>query len=204
MSRHHATSHPKSVAEFPSALSGGWPAYCGGDAETEIQYLMIDRPTAVSANRPAEELDFIMIDGVRPPSRIMQARERLLLCRLYIGLIRSLHDDYGAEFAADSDSATLRTIGIYVFLRTLMCTPVHASTIARALRLPKATVNRRLQEMMKHGYVERIGNAYRVTDKVNVPDLQSKLQHRIDMIIETATELSKLRTLAAAADSGTA
>ena len=133
---------------------------------------MIDRPTAVSSKRQAEEPDFIMIDGVQPPSRIMQARERLLLCRLYISLIRSLHDDYGAEFAADSDSSTLRTIGIYVFFRTLMCTPVRASTIARALKLPKTAVNRRLQEMMKHGYVERIGNAYRVTDKVNMPGLQ--------------------------------
>jgi DNA-binding MarR family transcriptional regulator len=155
---------------------------------------MIDRPTVVPNERSAEEPDFVLIDGVQPPSRIMQARERLLLCRLYIGLIRSLHDDYGAEFAANSDSATLRTIGIYVFFRTLMCTPVRASTIAQALKLPKVTVNRRLQEMMKHGYVERIGNAYRVTDKVNVPELQSRLQRRIDMIVETAAELSRLRT----------
>jgi kynurenine formamidase len=29
---------------------------------------------------------------------------------------------------------------------------------------------------MKHGYVERVGNAYRVTDKVNIPELQKKLQ----------------------------
>ena len=155
---------------------------------------MVDCPTAVQTERSAEEPDFVLIDGVQPPSRIMQARERLLLCRLYIGLIRSLHDDYGAEFAANSNSATLRTIGIYVFFRTLMCTPVRASTIAQALKLPKVTVNRRLQEMMKHGYVERIGNAYRVTDKVNVPELQSRLQRRIDMIVETAAELSRLRT----------
>jgi hypothetical protein len=32
--------------------------------------------------------------------------------------------------------------------------------------------------MVKHGYVERVDNAYRVTDKVNIPDLQSKLQRR--------------------------
>src|ERR1700722_10585749 len=161
---------------------------------------MIDRPTAVPTERPAEEPDFIMIEGARPPSRIMQARERLLLCRLYVGLIRSLHDDYGAEFAANSDSATLRTIGIYVFLRTLMCTPVRASTIAQALKLPRTTVNRRLQEMMKHGYVERVGNAYRVTDKVNIPGLQDRLQRRIDMILQTASELSKLHASDSAAD----
>jgi hypothetical protein len=47
--------------------------------------------------------------------------------------------------------------------------------------------------MVKRGYVERVGNAYRVTDKVNVPDLQEKFQRRIDMLTDTASELSRLR-----------
>jgi hypothetical protein len=40
--------------------------------------------------------------------------------------------------------------------------------------------------------VERVGNAYRVTDKVNIPDLQNKLQRRIDMVTETAKRLAEL------------
>jgi len=136
--------------------------------------------------------DFVLVHEVQPPRRIDLARERMLMCRLYLGLIRSMSDDYGAEFAAHSDSATFRTIGIYVFLRTVMCSPVRASTIAQALRLPRVTVLRRLQEMVKHGYVERVGNAYRVTDKVNIPDLRKKLSRRIDMIVATARELSEL------------
>lgn len=67
-----------------------------------------------------------------------------------------------------------------------------ASKIANSLKLPRVTVVRRLQEMVKHGYVERVGNAYRVTDKVNVPDLKNKLQRRIDMIVDTARKLSEL------------
>jgi DNA-binding MarR family transcriptional regulator len=136
--------------------------------------------------------DFVLLDDVQPPRRIEFARERMLLCRLYIGLIRTISDDYGAEFAKHSDSATFRTIGIYVFLRTVMCSPVRASTIAHALKIPRPTVLRRLQEMVKQGYVERVGNAYRVTDKVNIPDLQRKLQQRVEIIIETAKELSRL------------
>jgi DNA-binding MarR family transcriptional regulator len=136
--------------------------------------------------------DFILLGDVQPPRRIEFARERMLLCRLYIGLIRTINDDYGAEFAKHSDSATFRTIGIYVFLRTVMCSPVRASTVAHALKIPRPTVLRSLQEMVKQGYVERVGNAYRVTDKVNIPDLQRKLQQRVEIIIETAKELSKL------------
>jgi DNA-binding IclR family transcriptional regulator len=116
----------------------------------------------------------------------------MLVSRLYLGLIRSISDDYGIEFAARSDSLAYRTIGIYVFLRTVMCSPVRASHIAHALKMPRVLVLRRLQEMVKHGYVERVGNAYRITDKVNISDLRTKLQRRIDMITETAKKLSEL------------
>jgi class 3 adenylate cyclase len=120
------------------------------------------------------------------------ARERILICRLYLGLLQTITDDYGAEFAAHSDSLAYRTISIYVFLRTVMCSPVRASQIAHALKLPRVSVVRRLEELIKHGYVERVGNAYRVTDKVNIPDLQKKLQRRIDMVAETAKRLAEV------------
>jgi hypothetical protein len=135
---------------------------------------------------------FVLADERRPPSRIELARERMLVSRLYLGLIGSISDDYGVEFTARSDSLAYRTIGIYIFLRTVMCSPVRASQIARTLKMPRVLVLRRLQEMVKHGYVERVGNAYRITDKVNIPDLGAKLQRRIDMITETARKLSEL------------
>ena len=65
----------------------------------------------------------------------------MLICRLYLGLMRTITDDYGAEFAVHS---------------------------------------------------ERVGNAYRVTDKVNIPDLQKKLQRRIEMVAETAKRLAEV------------
>jgi IclR helix-turn-helix domain len=138
--------------------------------------------------------DFVLLDDVKPPQRIELARERMLLSRLYLGLIQTMNDDYGAEFVKHNDSATYRTIGIYVFLRTVTCSPVRASTIAQVLKIPRATVLRRLNEMVKLGYVEHVGNAYRMTDKVNIPDLKEKLQQRIDMILATARELAKLDT----------
>jgi hypothetical protein len=111
--------------------------------------------------------DFVLIAEGKPPPRIELARERLPICRLYFGLLRTIIDDYGAEFATHSDSLAYRTIGIYVFLRTVMCSPVRASQIPHALKRPRVSVLRRLQEMVKH-----------VTDKVNIPELQSKLQRR--------------------------
>jgi hypothetical protein len=111
----------------------------------------------------------------------------------YLGLLRTITDDYGGKFAAQSDSLTYRTVGIYVFPHTVTCSPVRARQIAHALKLPRATALRKLQELAKDSYVERVGNAYRVTDKVNISDLQNKLQRRIDMVAETAKRLSELR-----------
>jgi len=149
----------------------------------------MDESRAWDASGP----DFVLLDDIQPPRRIEMARERMLMSRLYVGLIRTLNDDYGAAFVSHSDSSTYRAIGIYLFLRTVMCSPARASTVAHALKLPRVTVLRRLQDMVKQGYVERVGNAYPVTDKVNVPDLQEKLQRRIDMVLETAKELSRLK-----------
>ena len=94
---------------------------------------------------------FVLIAEGKPPPRIELARERMLICRLYLGLLRTITDDYGAEFAAHTDSLAYRTIGIYVFLRTVMCSPVRASQIAHALKLPRVSVVRRLDELIKHG-----------------------------------------------------
>src|SRR5262245_617508 len=142
--------------------------------------------------------DFVLVEERQPPPRIEMARERMLMCRLYIGLIRTLNEDYGAAFGSPSDSATARTIGIYVFLRAMMCSPVSASKIASSLKLARVTVVRRLQEMVKQGFIERVGNAYRVTDKVNLPDLNIRLRRRIDMIVETGKKLSELEQQRAA------
>jgi hypothetical protein len=117
--------------------------------------------------------DFVLVTEGKPPPRIELAKERLLICRLYLGLLRTITDDYGAAFASHSDSLAYR-IGIYVFLRTVMCAPVRASQIAHALKLPRISVVRRLEKMIKHGYVERVANAYRVTDKVNTRAFHSR------------------------------
>jgi hypothetical protein len=157
------------------------------------------------ASLPAEELiearlwralgdDVALIKEVEPPQRFPHARERMLMCRLYLSLVRSVGEDFGAPFAANAESASARAIGIYVLLRTMLCAPVNAGAIAHALKLPRAAVLHGLQLLMKHGYVERVGNAYRVTEKVNLPDLGDSIQARIDMIVETARKLTELRT----------
>jgi hypothetical protein len=100
----------------------------------------VSRSQAEDASWPDHAPDFVLITEGKPPPRIELAKERLLICRLYLGLLRTITDDYGAEFASHTDSLAYRTIGIYVFLRTVMCSPVRASQIAHALKLPRVSV----------------------------------------------------------------
>ena len=46
--------------------------------------------------------DFVLVEDIHPPPRIELARERMLLCRLYLGLIRSINEDYGPSFAGQN------------------------------------------------------------------------------------------------------
>ena len=98
----------------------------------------------------------------------------------------------GAKFAKHSDSATYRN---HWDLR--LCAPRHVFASAgehhcAGSQDTRVMVLRRLNDMEKLGYIEHVGNAYRMTDKVNIPDLKQKLQKRIDMILATARELSNL------------
>src|SRR6516164_2385176 len=116
--------------------------------------------------------DFVLIAEGRPPSRIELARERMLICRLYLGLLRTITDDYGTQLAVESDSLTLRTIGIYVFLRTVMCSRARAQTAARSGAETSARAGEgwfcrtRRQCLSRHRQGE-------------ISDLQTKLQRRI-------------------------
>ena len=103
--------------------------------------------------------DFVEMKDVTPPARFPHARERMLICRLYLGLIRTLSNDLSAPFVASSNNASVRAIGIYVYFRTVMCAPVNAGTVSQALRIPRAVALHGLQELIKHGYVERVSNA---------------------------------------------
>jgi len=63
------------------------------------------------------DCDFVMVDDTQPPRRIEMGRERLLMCRLYIGLIRSLNDDYGAVFAQNDKYGDAGFEGVARMLR---------------------------------------------------------------------------------------
>ena len=109
---------------------------------------------SASVNEPAEKGDFVIIDETG--LSVADARQRLDQAEL------------------GSASRALRTVGTYVFLRTLMRTMERTGATAEMLELKKTMESWRLQETM------RVCEAYRAADKADDPHARSP--HRIDLI----------------------
>src|SRR5579862_3091330 len=92
--------------KYPSPFALGYRSHWAG-AGVRSMSVRSDVPPA-SANeahkvphlREDESADFVLIAEAKPPPRIELGRERMLICRLYLGLLQTITDDYGTEFAA--------------------------------------------------------------------------------------------------------
>ena len=51
---------------------------------------------------------------------------------------------------------------------------------------PRNVVTQRLDELIKRGYVEHSGNRYKMTAKLNVPNLQRHMRSNISIIQKAA------------------
>ena len=127
---------------------------------------------------------------------IRSARQRLVLCRLMIDIMRSLHRAY-AE-ATEPFGSCLETffIGLCVALGQFEEKPFSVAKIAAYMRVPRTTVIRRLGRLQSWGLIHRQGDRYYVDQKA----LNSLLgvrsyQHIRRLLDKSARELSVLDTL---------
>jgi hypothetical protein len=108
--------------------------------------------------------------------KVVHARERAVLARLWIALFKSIQRDYKSF---NNDFITL-FVGMIVFDRSAEGRkPPTASDIARVTGFPRTTVLRHLQRMQRDGLVHRKNGGYCVTDIVNTPEALRGMQYRL-------------------------
>src|SRR5246127_2078691 len=95
---------------------------------------------------------------------IQSARQRLVLCRLMIDIMRSLHGAYAP--AAEPFGSRLETffIGLCIALGQFEQKPFSVAKIAAYMRVPRTTVIRRLERLQGWGLIQRQGRRYYVDD----------------------------------------
>src|ERR1700758_4506798 len=91
---------------------------------------------------------------------VRSARQRLVLCRLMIEIMRSLHGAYAPVTEPFGSRLETFFIGLCVALGQFEDKPFSVAKIAAYMRVPRTTVIRRLSRLQSWGLIHRQGHRY--------------------------------------------
>jgi hypothetical protein len=128
--------------------------------------------------------------------KIKAARQRLVLVRLMIDIMRNLHGAYAPSDEPFGTRLETFFVGFCVALGDIEGKPFSASKIAAYLHMPRTTVNRRLKRLENWNMVYRHSRRYHVRDAMlnSLMGMRSYLQIR-RMIAKASEQLTVLDTL---------
>ena len=127
---------------------------------------------------------------------IKKARQRLVLCRLMIDMMRTVHGAYAP--ASEPFGTRLKTffIGLCVALGDFDAKPFSVAKIAAYMRVPRTTVIRRLDRLQSWGLIERRGRHYYIREKALNSLIGIRSYEQVRRILSKAIhELTVLDTL---------
>jgi len=145
---------------------------------------------------------------MRPPSpanrafeqdhlrKIGNARQRLVLCRLMIDIMRTVHRAYAPVTEPFGTRLEIFFIGLCVAVGDIDGKPFTIAKIAAYMRVPRTTVIRRLDQLQRWGLIDRQGRRYYLHEKMLNSLIGMRSYQQVRRILSEATkELSVLDTL---------
>jgi hypothetical protein len=127
---------------------------------------------------------------------IKNARQRVVLCRLMIDMMRTVHGAYAP--ASEPFGTRLETffVGLCVTLGDIEGNPFSVAKIAAYMHVPRTTVIRRLDQLPRWGLIDRRGRRYYVQEKALNSLVGMRSYEQVRRILSKATrELTVLDTL---------
>jgi biotin operon repressor len=128
--------------------------------------------------------------------RIKRSRQRLVLCRLMIDLMRTVHGAYAPVSQPFGTRLETFFVALCIAMGDIDGKPFSVAKIAAYMRVPRTTVIRRLARLQSWGLVDRRGRHYYLHEKTlnSLIGMRSYQQSR--RILSKATEeLTVLDTL---------
>jgi len=107
---------------------------------------------------------------------IRYQQERAAIARMLVGLFRMWADYYSNMQLVDT--IEFGFVHLFVFLGDVEDKPMSVSKLSRVTGMSRATVVRRLQELIERNYIERRGRFYHVGDGLAPPTLCCSKTHR--------------------------
>jgi len=121
-------------------------------------------------------------------TEIAFAGQRAIIANMLINLLTNVRLTYLPDLEP-ADAHELLLTGAHVLIAQLGSQPATAAEIGRVIGRPRAVVTQRLRELVERGYVEQIGNRYKMTTKFNVPNLQRHMRSNASIIRAAARQL---------------
>ena len=126
---------------------------------------------------------------------IRYQQERAAIARMLVSLFRMWADYYSNMQLVDT--IEFGFVHLFVFLGDVDNKPMSVSKLSRSTGMSRATVVRRLQQLIERNYVKRRGRFYHVGDgALNPENIQMSVERTTAIITRTAKELSKMNTQA--------
>src|SRR5215813_11055020 len=125
---------------------------------------------------------------VMPHTEIAWANERAVIADMLINVLTNVRLTYLSDLEP-ADAHELLLIGAHVLIAQVGSQLTTAAEISRVIGRPRDLVMHQLEELIDRGYVERSGNRYKMTAKLNVPHLQRHMRSNISVIQAAAKQL---------------
>ncbi len=118
---------------------------------------------------------------------IRKARQRLVLCRLMIDIMRTVHGAYAP--VNEPFGARLETffIALCVAIGDIDGKPFSVAKIAAYMRVPRTTVIRRLARLQNWGLIDREGRQYYLREKTLNSLIGMRSYQQVRSVLNRAT-----------------
>src|SRR6478736_10546611 len=127
---------------------------------------------------------------------IKKAQQRLVLCRLMIDMMRTVHGAYAPGSEPFGTRLETFYIALCVALGDIDGKPFSVAKIAAYMRVPRTTVIRRLDQLQSWGLIDRRGRHYYMQEKMLNSLIGMRSYEQVRRILCEATKkLSVLDTL---------
>jgi hypothetical protein len=130
-------------------------------------------------------------------NRIKKERQRLVICRLIVNVMRTVHGAYAPVSEPFGTRIETAFIGFCVAIGDMDGKPFSVAKIAAYMRVPRTTVIRRLDQLQSWGVIDRRGRHYYLHEKTLNSLIGMRSYQQVRHILSEATkELSVLDTFA--------
>jgi biotin operon repressor len=134
---------------------------------------------------------------VRGAHKIKKARQRLVLCRLMVDIMRTVHGTYAPVSEPFGTRLETFFIGLCVAIGDIDGKPFSVAKIAAYMRVPRTTVIRRLDQLQSWGLIDRRGRHYYMNEQMLNSLIGMRSYQEVRRFLSKATEeLTVLDTLA--------